>query len=237
MGLPAPPLYLQPDPPPRAARLRGAPAHARRPDRRRFETSEHHAESVIAPPAERTSRKEPGNDGPPQDQPRHLGVRLDGHALRARRLPARAREPDHRRAREARRGGTRRPDRRLRVPLPERARAGEPRRGARRARRPRHLHHLRRPPPGSALRPRRPRLARPDDAGRGAQGDARGGGVRRLDRRPLRRLARHRGLQLPVPTPYAESWAWFIDAMGQAAEIVGKHDRKLFLEHKNSEPR
>ena len=53
-----------------------------------------------------------------EDEPRHLGARPDGHPLRARRLPARAR----RRAdgREGRRAvdGPRRPDRRLRVPLP-----------------------------------------------------------------------------------------------------------------------
>ena len=44
------------------------------------------------------------------------------------------------------------------------------------------------------------------------------------------------GYNYPFQTPYAESWAWFIDAMGQAAEIMRKHERKLFLEHKNSEP-
>jgi xylose isomerase len=44
------------------------------------------------------------------------------------------------------------------------------------------------------------------------------------------------GYNYPFQTPYAESWAWFIDAIGQAAEIIRKHDRKLFLEHKNSEP-
>jgi xylose isomerase len=44
------------------------------------------------------------------------------------------------------------------------------------------------------------------------------------------------GYNYPFQTPYAESWAWLIDAMGQAAQVLAKHDRKLFLEHKNSEP-
>ena len=44
------------------------------------------------------------------------------------------------------------------------------------------------------------------------------------------------GYNYPFQTPYAESWEWLIDAMGQAAEVLAKHDRKLFLEHKNSEP-
>jgi xylose isomerase len=44
------------------------------------------------------------------------------------------------------------------------------------------------------------------------------------------------GYNYPFQTPYAESWGWFIDAVGQAAEVCAKHGRKLFLEHKNSEP-
>ena len=44
------------------------------------------------------------------------------------------------------------------------------------------------------------------------------------------------GYNYPFQTPYAESWGWFIDAVGQAAEVCGKHGKKLFLEHKNSEP-
>ena len=44
------------------------------------------------------------------------------------------------------------------------------------------------------------------------------------------------GYNYPFQTPYAESWGWFIEAVGQAAEVCAKHGRKLFLEHKNSEP-
>jgi xylose isomerase len=44
------------------------------------------------------------------------------------------------------------------------------------------------------------------------------------------------GYNYPFQTPYAESWAWLIEGVGQAAEAVGRHGRKLFLEHKNSEP-
>jgi xylose isomerase len=44
------------------------------------------------------------------------------------------------------------------------------------------------------------------------------------------------GYNYPFQTPYADSWAWLIDGVGQAAEAVGRHGRKLFLEHKNSEP-
>ena len=44
------------------------------------------------------------------------------------------------------------------------------------------------------------------------------------------------GYNYPFQTPYAESWAWLIEGIGRAAEAVEKHGRKLFLEHKNSEP-
>ncbi len=44
------------------------------------------------------------------------------------------------------------------------------------------------------------------------------------------------GYNYPFQTPYADSWKWFIDAMGQTAEVCAKHGVKLFLEHKNSEP-
>ncbi len=44
------------------------------------------------------------------------------------------------------------------------------------------------------------------------------------------------GYNYPFQTPYADSWKWFIDGIGQAAEACGKHGIKLFLEHKNSEP-
>ena len=44
------------------------------------------------------------------------------------------------------------------------------------------------------------------------------------------------GYNYPFQTPYASSWGWFIDAVGQAAEVCAEHGCKLFLEHKNSEP-
>ena len=44
------------------------------------------------------------------------------------------------------------------------------------------------------------------------------------------------GYNYPFQTPYAESWARFIDGVGQVATRCGEHGIKLFLEHKNSEP-
>ena len=44
------------------------------------------------------------------------------------------------------------------------------------------------------------------------------------------------GYNYPFQTPYAESWARLIDGIGQAATTLAGHGRKLFLEHKNSEP-
>ena len=44
------------------------------------------------------------------------------------------------------------------------------------------------------------------------------------------------GYNYPFQTPYAESWAWFVDGIRQAAERCGEHGVLLFLEHKNSEP-
>ena len=44
------------------------------------------------------------------------------------------------------------------------------------------------------------------------------------------------GYNYPFQTPYAESWAWFVDGIGQAAEACARQGVKLFLEHKNSEP-
>ena len=44
------------------------------------------------------------------------------------------------------------------------------------------------------------------------------------------------GYNYPFQTPYAESWGWFVDGIGQAAERCKTHGIKLFLEHKNSEP-
>jgi xylose isomerase len=44
------------------------------------------------------------------------------------------------------------------------------------------------------------------------------------------------GYNYPFQTPYAESWQWLVDGIGQAAQRCGDHGIKLFLEHKNSEP-
>ena len=44
------------------------------------------------------------------------------------------------------------------------------------------------------------------------------------------------GYNYPFQTPYADSWAWLVDGLGQAAEVCAKHGVTLFLEHKNSEP-
>jgi xylose isomerase len=44
------------------------------------------------------------------------------------------------------------------------------------------------------------------------------------------------GYNYPFQTPYAESWAWFVDGIGSAAEHARDRDVTIFLEHKNSEP-
>src|ERR671919_31695 len=44
------------------------------------------------------------------------------------------------------------------------------------------------------------------------------------------------GYNYPFQTPYRESWAWFVDGIGQAAERCRERGVLLFLEHKNSEP-
>jgi xylose isomerase len=44
------------------------------------------------------------------------------------------------------------------------------------------------------------------------------------------------GYNYPFQTPYAESWGWFVDGIGAAAERAKEHGIRLFLEHKNSEP-
>jgi xylose isomerase len=44
------------------------------------------------------------------------------------------------------------------------------------------------------------------------------------------------GYNYPFQTPYKESWAWFLDGIGQAAQRCRDHGVLLFLEHKNSEP-
>jgi xylose isomerase len=44
------------------------------------------------------------------------------------------------------------------------------------------------------------------------------------------------GYNYPFQTPYADSWAWFIDGLGAVAGKLKEHGQPLFLEHKNSEP-
>jgi xylose isomerase len=44
------------------------------------------------------------------------------------------------------------------------------------------------------------------------------------------------GYNYPFQTPYAESWARFVDAIGQIATRLGERGSTLWLEHKNSEP-
>jgi xylose isomerase len=44
------------------------------------------------------------------------------------------------------------------------------------------------------------------------------------------------GYNYPFQTPYADSWARFVDGVGELAVRCGERGIKLFLEHKNSEP-
>jgi xylose isomerase len=44
------------------------------------------------------------------------------------------------------------------------------------------------------------------------------------------------GYNYPFQTPYKESWAWFVDGIGQAAQRCRDRGVELLLEHKNSEP-
>jgi xylose isomerase len=44
------------------------------------------------------------------------------------------------------------------------------------------------------------------------------------------------GYNYPFQTPYAESWSWLVEGVGQAAQVCKDHGVLLFLEHKNSEP-
>jgi xylose isomerase len=44
------------------------------------------------------------------------------------------------------------------------------------------------------------------------------------------------GYNYPFQTPYGETWARFIDGIGQVATRCAEGDTLLFLEHKNSEP-
>ncbi|TML93273.1 MAG: TIM barrel protein, partial [Actinobacteria bacterium] len=42
------------------------------------------------------------------------------------------------------------------------------------------------------------------------------------------------GYNYPFQTPYRESWAWFVEGIGRAAERCRERGILLFLEHKNS---
>jgi len=44
------------------------------------------------------------------------------------------------------------------------------------------------------------------------------------------------GYNYPFQTPYAQSWGWLIEGLGEAAAVCREHGVKLLLEHKNSEP-
>jgi xylose isomerase len=44
------------------------------------------------------------------------------------------------------------------------------------------------------------------------------------------------GYNYPFQTPYQETWARFLDGMGEAAQHAKERDVTIFLEHKNSEP-
>jgi len=44
------------------------------------------------------------------------------------------------------------------------------------------------------------------------------------------------GYNYPFQTPYADSWARFVDGVGQAAQHARERGVTVFLEHKNSEP-
>src|SRR5262249_47593560 len=44
------------------------------------------------------------------------------------------------------------------------------------------------------------------------------------------------GYNYPFQTPYADSWARFVDGVGRVAARCGDTGVTLFLEHKNSEP-
>jgi xylose isomerase len=44
------------------------------------------------------------------------------------------------------------------------------------------------------------------------------------------------GYNYPFQAPYRESWAWFVEGIGEAAQRCRDRGIKLFLEHKNSEP-
>jgi xylose isomerase len=44
------------------------------------------------------------------------------------------------------------------------------------------------------------------------------------------------GYNYPFQTPYRESWAWFVEGVGEAAQRARDRGVTIFLEHKNSEP-
>ncbi len=44
------------------------------------------------------------------------------------------------------------------------------------------------------------------------------------------------GYNYPFQTPYADSWAWFVDGLAAIAGKLAEHGQPLWLEHKNSEP-
>ncbi len=44
------------------------------------------------------------------------------------------------------------------------------------------------------------------------------------------------GYNYPFQTPYADSWRWLLEGIGDAAEVCHRHGSTLLLEHKNSEP-
>jgi len=44
------------------------------------------------------------------------------------------------------------------------------------------------------------------------------------------------GYNYPFQTPYRESWDWFLEGLGEAAERARDRGVTIFLEHKNSEP-
>ncbi len=44
------------------------------------------------------------------------------------------------------------------------------------------------------------------------------------------------GYNYPFQTPYADSWRWLVEGLGQTAQRLAQRGSLLFLEHKNSEP-
>ena len=149
--------------------------------------------------------------------------------------PAARRRVD-RRARAAGRRRARRPDRRLRVPLPAGAQRGQPStRCARRSASTTSTASRDGPPPRPALRARRARLA---------------GSTPRAPRRSrialdgadfAGALGAHfilwpgiEGYNYPFQTPYAESWALVHRRRRPGRRACEEHGIMLFLEHKNS---